>query len=47
MVKVSGWGLQKTLGSGPQPWLSLWEAMSRVPAQAVGLGLGAHRYLFI
>ena len=47
VVKVSGWGLQKTLGSGPQSWLSLQEATSRIPAQAVGLGLDTYRYLLI
>ena len=47
MVQVSDWGLQLTLGSGPQSWLSSREATSGVPARAVGLGLRAHGYLFI
>jgi len=47
VVKVSGWGLQKTLGSGPQSWFLSQEATGRILTQAAGLGLTAHRYLLI
>jgi len=47
VVKVSDWGLQKTLGSGPQLWLSSQEVMSGLLAQATGLGLADHSYLLI
>ena len=47
MVKVSDWGLQMTLGSGPQSRLLLWEATSGLLAQAAGLGLADHSYLLI
>ena len=46
MVEVSDWGLQKTLGSDRSRFSS-WEATSRVPTRAVGLGLIAHRYLLV
>ena len=39
VVEVSGWGLQMTLGSGPQSWLSLQEATSGLLTQAARLGL--------
>jgi len=39
VVKVSGWGLQMTLGSGPQSWLSLRVATSGLLARAARLGL--------
>jgi len=44
---VSGWGLQKTLGSGPQSQSSLQEVTSGLLAQAAGLGLANHSYLLI
>ena len=47
MVKVSGWGLQKTPGSGPQLWLSLREATSGMLARAVGLSLANSGYLLV
>ena len=47
MVKVSDWGLQKTLGSGPQLRLLSQEVTGGLLAQAVGLGLADHSYLLI
>ena len=47
VVEVSDWGLQKTLGSGPQSWLLLREATSRLLARATGLGLANHIYLLV
>jgi len=53
VVRVSDWGLQMTLGSGPQSRLSLWKVKSGLLAQAMGLGLGLglglanHIYLLI
>ena len=38
MVEVSNWGLQMTLGSGPQLRLSSREATSRIQAWDAGLG---------
>ena len=39
MVEVSGWGLQMTLGSGPQSRLLLRVATSGLLAWAARLGL--------
>ena len=47
VVRVSDWGLQMTLGSGPQSRLSLWKVKSGLLAQATGLGLANHIYLLI
>ena len=47
MVKVSDWGLQMTLGSGPQSRLSSQKATSGLLAQAAGLGLADHSYHLI
>ena len=47
VVKVSGRGLQMTLGSGPRSWSSSREATSGLLARALGLGLADYSYLLV
>jgi len=44
---VSGWGLQMTLGSGPQSWLSLWRVKSGLLARAMGLDLALANHIYL